>query len=67
MMDTKRKQGRSSCLGANILSFVLRQLTDDFKEEKESANIENQSLILLNNNLKLILGSPKKGFLVPSQ
>ena len=67
MMDTKRKQGRSSSLGAKILFFVLGQLTDDFKEEKESANIENQSLILLNNNLKLILGSPKKGLLVPGQ
>ena len=30
------KQGRSSSIGANILSFLLRQLTDDFKEEKKT-------------------------------
>ena len=29
-----KKQGRLSSVGAKILFFVLRQLTDDFKEEK---------------------------------
>ena len=27
------KQGRSSSIGAKTLPFVLRQLTDDFKEK----------------------------------
>ena len=30
------KQGRSSTIGAKILSIVLRQLTDDFKDENTS-------------------------------
>ena len=34
------KQGRSSSIGAKILSFVLRLLTDDFKEE----NAEKESV-----------------------
>ena len=49
-----KKQGRLSSIGAKILFFVLMQLTDDFKEEKLKKNlsyIENQSHILLNNNM----------------
>ena len=34
------KQGRSSSIGAKILSFVFRQLTEDFKEE----NTEKESI-----------------------
>ena len=68
------KQGRSSSIGVNIISFVLRQLTHDFKEEntgKNLSNIENQFHILLNNNLLFnyllfkgsISGKPNKIFL----
>ena len=34
------EQGRSSSIGAKNLSFVLRQLTNDFKEE----NAEKESV-----------------------
>ena len=54
------KQGRSSYIGTKILSVVLRQLTDDLKKEnneKELSYIENQSYILLNNNLKYFVCS----------
>ena len=43
----KEKQGRSSSIGAKNLSFVLRQLTEDFKEEnieKESVQYSNEAL-----------------------
>ena len=33
MGDVEIQQGRSSSIGAKILSFVFRQLTEDFKEE----------------------------------
>ena len=36
----KLRQGRSSSIGAKILSFVFRQLTDDIKEE----NTEKESV-----------------------
>ena len=36
----KCKQGRSSSIGAKILSFMFRQLTEDFKEE----NTEKESI-----------------------
>ena len=35
-VSTQAKQGRSSSIGAKILSFVSRKIMDDFKEEKES-------------------------------
>ena len=41
-------------MGTKILSIVLRQLTEDFKEKTLKIylpNIENQSHILPNNNL----------------
>ena len=51
-----KEQGRSSSIGAKILSIVLRQLTEDFKEKTlkmNLPNIEYQFHILLNNNLNL--------------
>ena len=48
------KQGRSSSIGSKILSIVLRQLTEDFKEKTLKMNlpyIEYQSHILPNNHL----------------
>ena len=38
--NTNNQQGRSSSIGAKILSFVFRQLTEDFKEE----NTEKESV-----------------------
>ena len=73
MLYVNRK-GQSSSIGEKILSFVFRQITDDFKEEnteKESVQYRNQFHILLNNNLlfNYLLfkgsksGTPNKTFL----
>ena len=37
----KRIKGRSSSIGAKILSFVFRQLTEDFKVETLKMNLSN--------------------------
>ena len=39
-LSNSQQQGRSSSIGAKILSFMLRQLKDDFKEE----NTEKESV-----------------------
>ena len=42
-VEGDQKQGRSSSIGAKILSLVFRQLTEDFKEETLKKNLSNIS------------------------
>ena len=53
-----KKQGRSSSIGAKILSFMLRQIMSKKKTLKNNlSNIENHFHILLNNNLNYFVCS----------